>query len=104
MKYIKYPLIFLLLAALFLGSCSKNRLEVINTDPNSATDAPLNTVLVATLSGLIQPQEGENARLACIFAQQFTGTDRQYSAFNVYEVTAGDIDWDGEKPDSLITA
>ena len=61
----------------------------------NATDAPLAAVMTATLVGVIQPNSGEDARLAGIWTQQFTGTDRQYSGYDAYNISSADFDWDG---------
>lgn len=82
------------LAAVALISCERS-LETINENPNNATDAPLAAVFNGAMVNLIQSHEGENARLACMWSRQFTGTDRQYSAFDIYNITAEDMDWAG---------
>lgn len=82
------------LVAASLVSCDKS-IEKINENPNRATDAPLTAVFNGSMVAIIQANEGENARLACMWSRQFTGTDRQYSAFNNYTITAEDLDWAG---------
>ena len=82
------------LVAASLVSCDKS-LEKVNENENRATDAPLSAVFNGSMVAIIQANEGENARLACIWSRQFTGTDRQYSAFNAYTITAEDFDWAG---------
>jgi len=80
---------------LFMGleACS-GFVDDINVDPNNPSDAPLENVLNAVFTGIITPQTGEDARLGCMWAQQFSGVDRQYSAFNVYNMTAENFEWD----------
>lgn len=81
--------------ALVLGSCSNEQLEQINTSPNAAPDASLELLVNGALVGTIQPMSGENARLAGMWAQQFTGEDRQYSGFQSYTITQADFSWTG---------
>lgn len=83
-----------LVAALIASSCSQSMMTDINQNPNQATDAPLSTVVTSALAGSIMPIEGENTRIAGIWSQTFTGTDRQYSAYDVYGVTASDFHWE----------
>ena len=77
-----------------MSSC-QDSLEDVNVNPNNAIDAPLSAITAGMLVGLIQSHEGENARLACMWSQQFTGTDRQYAAFQTYNITSEDFDWGG---------
>lgn len=88
-------LLGLLSILLIVTSCTNDQLEEINRSPNAPTGASLDLIMDATLVGAIQPFEGENARLAGIWAQQFTGTDRQYAAFQTYNVSSADFDWAG---------
>jgi hypothetical protein len=83
-----------LVAALMATSCSQDLMTDINQNPNQAEDAPLSTIVTSALTGSILPIEGENARIAGIWAQNFKGTDRQYSAYDVYGVTASDFHWE----------
>ena len=86
--------IFGILISLGITSCSKDLLSDINENPNQADKAPLSTVVNSALVGTIIPFEGENARLAGIWGQTFTGTDRQYSAYDNYGVSASDFHWE----------
>lgn len=91
---IKITTFFAAIALLFAG-CSKEKLAEINVDPNQSTDAPLHTILNAAMVGSIMQIEGENARLAGLWTQQFTGVDRQYAAYEIYNVNAGNFEWTG---------
>jgi len=92
MNHIKYS--WLILGLMLVMSSCKSFVEDINDDPNNATDAPLAAVLNASLTGMIIAHEGEDARLAGMWSRQFTGSDRQYSAFDVYNVNAENFAWD----------
>lgn len=81
MKRIKY--IILSLTLLISFSC-KDFVEGINVSPNSATDAPLEALITASQVYMMGVFESEDARLATMWAQQFTGSDRQYASYNVY--------------------
>ncbi len=71
-----------------------NFVEGINEDPNNPADAPIGAVLTAAEVSAIISHEGEVARLVCMWSRQFTGSDRQYSGFEVYTINSGDFDWD----------
>lgn len=92
--YKKTIAIFSVAALLFAG-CSKEKLAEINIDPNQATDAPLHTLVNASMVASIMQLEGENARTAGMWTQQFTGQDRQYNAYQVYNMNSGNFDWSG---------
>lgn len=93
---IKHITIFALALATAVGttSCKKSMFEDINKNPNQALEAPLSTVVTSALTGSIIPFEGENARLSGIWSQTFTGSDRQYSAYDNYLVTSSDFHWE----------
>ncbi len=95
MKLLRKTTLLLLGGAVLFSTSCKKWVEDINVSPNNATDAPLSAVMTATFVGLITPNEGEDARLGCLWAQQFTGTDRQYSAFDNYLITSESFDWAG---------
>jgi len=73
-------------------SCS-DYVNDVNIDPNNATDAPTNTLITAAQVNLMGLLEGEDARLGTMWAQQFTGSDRQYTSMNNYLVTSETFDW-----------
>ena len=92
MKF-KYILFTAFAFSLLLSSC-KDFVEGYDEDPNNASDAPIEAVLNGVFTGMIVGHEGENARLACMWSGQFTGSDRQYSSYNVYNISAEDFQWD----------
>lgn len=83
--------IFLLLGVLILSSC-QGLVDGLNDDPNNFTDTPLNLVLNHSLLNVVTVAEAEAARNATMFADQFTGVDRQYGTLNVYSTGAADYD------------
>ena len=91
MKTNKYIALGLCTLALSFSSC-EDYLEV-NENPNQALDAPAENVITAAMVSAMVAHSGEDARLAGMWTQQFTGVDRQYAAFDVYNVTAADFDW-----------
>jgi len=93
MKLLRNTTLLLLGGAVLFSTSCKKWVEDINESPNNATDAPLSAVMTSTFVGLITKNEGEDARMGSVFAQQFTGTDRQYSGFDNYLVTSADFDW-----------
>ncbi len=91
----KYKIFFLslVLGGMLLGSC-KDFVEGINEDPNNAADAPLEAVLTSVFASSIIAHEGHPARLACLWSRQFSGRDRQYSAYDVYNINSSEFQWD----------
>jgi tetratricopeptide (TPR) repeat protein len=61
-------------------------------DPNQATEAEPNLALTGAEVGMITVLEGNAARISGVFANQFTGSDRQYRTFDRYGATASDFD------------
>ncbi|MEM6298567.1 MAG: SusD/RagB family nutrient-binding outer membrane lipoprotein [Bacteroidota bacterium] len=86
----------LLLAALLLlgGTACEDLVDDFEEDPNNAPDAPTATIINSVLVSGISATEGEYARLAAMWSRQYTGQDRQYSAYHNYVTGAGDFDWD----------
>ena len=91
MKTNKYIALGLCTLALSFASC-EDYLDV-NDNPNEALDAPAENVMVSAMVSVMVAHSGEDARLAGMWTQQFTGVDRQYAAFDVYNVTTSDFDW-----------
>ncbi|ALW85448.1 hypothetical protein AUC43_10280 [Hymenobacter sedentarius] len=89
MKNLKY---FLLLGALGLtfGSCNK-LVNGYDINPNAPQDAPADQQLTAAelSEGLFM--SGEMPRLTGIWSDYFTGSDRQYQGFELYNIGAGDF-------------
>jgi len=84
--------IILAFALVTTWSC-KSYVDDINIDPNIAADAPISALLNSAITATILNQEGEDARLGCLWSQQFTGVDRQYSSLNEYTVSNGSFTW-----------
>ena len=76
-----------------LTGCS-DFVEGYEEDPNNASDAPIEAVLNAAFTGMIVSHEGEDARLACMWSRQFSGSDRQYSGYQVYNLNSEAFEWD----------
>lgn len=81
------------LTLLSISACS-DFVDSFQEDPNNAAEAPIDAVLNAAFTGAIIAHEGEDARLACMWSRQFTGSDRQYAALEIYTVNAENFDWD----------
>lgn len=67
-------------------------MELEETDPNNFKDATPDLLIKAPMLAQTLVIEGELARLAGIFSNQFTGSDRQYVSYNSYNIVAGDFD------------
>ncbi|MCU4177743.1 SusD/RagB family nutrient-binding outer membrane lipoprotein [Carboxylicivirga sp. N1Y90] len=85
----KYYILFIT-ALLMLNACNKVELEEV--DPNNFADSSPDLMINGPMLANTLVVEGELARMANIFTNQFTGADRQYISFNSYNVTAGDFD------------
>ncbi|MDW7691001.1 SusD/RagB family nutrient-binding outer membrane lipoprotein [Flammeovirgaceae bacterium SG7u.111] len=94
MKKLKYILSVFLIVCI-APSCS-NYVDGFLEDPNNASDGPLNGFVRTALAVSIIAHEGEDTRLGCIWAQQFTGEALQYNGYNIYNITAQDFDWDNK--------
>lgn len=77
-------------------SCEEFVTGVDEFDPTRPRDASLGQVINSAEVGIIAFAEGDLARTAGIFTDQFTGVDRQYVSLNNYTTTSGDYDsqWD----------
>lgn len=82
-----------LVSGLLLFSTACEEYVDVNESPNNPTSAPLNNIIVAAQVNFAGFLEGEDARLAGIWAQQFSGEDRQYAAYQVYNITTGAFSW-----------
>ncbi len=73
-----------------LSSCEKNFLDV-NDNPNLPKDVPVNMILPAGQVSLAFTFGGDIARYNAIFAQNATGANRQFGAYNSYIFTEEDF-------------
>lgn len=96
MKKIFKHKIFILLAALPLFFSCESYVEDVNIDPNNFTDAPGSLVVGQAMLAVSQLSESQASRYAGLFTDQFSGCDRQYIAYENYNLTAQDFDdtWD----------
>jgi hypothetical protein len=88
-----YKNIFSFLALLLFSTACEDYVDESNISPNNPTSAPLNNIIVAAQVNFAGFMEGEDARLAGMWAQQFSGEDRQYSAYQVYNITTEAFSW-----------
>ncbi len=101
----KSGIVAVAVAFLSLSSCEKY-LDEVRPNPNSPEDVTMDNLLanveVATFSNF----EGNNARRAGIFTQQFAGTDGQMAIIEGYTVTEGDVtnEWKTIYTSALINA
>ncbi|OFX84530.1 MAG: hypothetical protein A2W99_02675 [Bacteroidetes bacterium GWF2_33_16] len=86
----KKLLIYFLSFFIILSGCDS--LELEETDPNNFKDATPDLLIKAPMLAQTLVIEGELARLAGIFSNQFTGSDRQYVSYNSYNIVSGDFD------------
>jgi len=83
-KYQKFfqRVALILVASVAITSCEKFTNGVSEYDPTKPVDASLGQVINAAEVAYIGFVEGELARIAGMWANQFTGTDRQYVTLN----------------------
>ncbi|BBM70834.1 hypothetical protein RmaAA213_26800 [Rhodothermus marinus] len=80
------------LAALFWAGCDALvNDEKFDKAPNLATEAPPEQILTGAQVGSILLQDGHLARISGVWTHQFTGSDRQFLAYNEYRVSADDF-------------
>ncbi len=97
MKNKIFPILISFSLVLFLNtSCEDFVSGVEEFDPTLPRDASVGQVINAAEVSLMAFNEGDLARIAGMFTDQFTGVDRQYVSLNNYTTTAGDYDspWD----------
>lgn len=91
-KTIKYILAGILFAPLFfITSCNKDINDINKVNPNEFSDSDPKLMITGAQLANVMLNEGEAARLAGIFAGQFTGYDRQYVSYGQYNMTSGDF-------------
>lgn len=90
----KFSLALLLALFLFGGTACEDMVDDFEEDPNNSPNAPTATIANSVLTSSIPAVGGEYARLASMWSRQFSGEDRQYSAYHNYVTGAGDFDWD----------
>ncbi|MDX5438269.1 MAG: SusD/RagB family nutrient-binding outer membrane lipoprotein, partial [Pontibacter sp.] len=90
-KILRYISIFSL--AVSVMGC-EGFVEGFEEDPNnpSGNSVDVNNMIQGVMLGDALLHEGEMARMAGMWTDQFTGSDRQYVNLNQYLVTAGDFD------------
>lgn len=88
----KYLSIVLLLLIGFTGcdSVTTSFTDGYSENPNNPTDAPASKIFVAGQVGAVTFLESHSARKASMWAQYFSGEDRQYGAIYTYNSTATD--------------
>jgi hypothetical protein len=91
MKHIKFHTSVLLITLISLVSCT-NFTDNINDDPNKFGSAPADLLLGNAQLSMITLSSSQSARVAGIFTDQFTGSDRQFIPLNSYTTSNGDYD------------
>jgi len=88
-KALKYTSIVLL--SLALGAC-KSFVEDLDVDPNNPAVVDAANSLQGVILADALVHEGDAARTAGIWTNQFSGVERQYISLNNYDVNAGTFD------------
>ena len=73
-------------------------------DPLAIPDAPAALRLTAAEASYIVYNEGDAARIAGMFADYFTGSDRQYQSYDSYNVTADNFNGIWEEAYAFVVA
>jgi Starch-binding associating with outer membrane len=74
-----------------IASCSQWIDPNINTDPNNPSAVSITTQLPSIEGSLAFTNGGQISRFACMFTQQFIGSDRQHAGYYEYLITENDI-------------
>lgn len=95
-----------ILGSIFLlafTACKKDINDINKTNPNQFGDSDPKLMITGAQLANVMLNEGPLARIAGIFAGHFTGYDRQYVSYGLYNMTAGDFndDWGGFYSDGL---
>lgn len=92
---IKYTVLVLLLVGVVgCDSVTNSLTDGYNENPNNPTTAPAEKIFVAGQVGTVTFLESHSARKGGMWAQYFSGEDRQYSSIHSYNITASDSDSD----------
>ncbi len=96
--------IFLVLLVLITAAC--NKVEFKEEDPNNFSNATSELMVSSPMLANVLVAEGELARMANIFTNQFTGAARQYLSLNQYNVASGDFNnaWGSLYADGVASA
>lgn len=89
-----FALVLLLVGFLGCDSITNSLTEGYNENPNNPTDAPADRIFTAGQVGTAIFLESHSARKGSMWAQYFSGEDRQYSSIYAYNLTATDSDSD----------
>ena len=76
---------------LIISSCQKDINDINEVNPNAFNDSDPKLMITGAQLANVMLNEGEAARLAGIFAGHFTGYDRQYVSYGLYNMNAGDF-------------
>jgi hypothetical protein len=82
----------LIIVLSFLAFSCEKYSAGLNVDPNNFTDAPGESIIGQANLTWVLISEGEAARMAGIFTDQFTGFSNQFVNFEVYDVKSADFD------------
>lgn len=85
-------LVLLLVGLVGCDSITTSFTDGYSENPNLPTDAPAEKIFVAGQVGTMTFLESHSARKASMYAQYFSGEDRQYSSIFSYNSTASDND------------
>jgi len=85
-------IVLLLVGLVGCDSITTSFTDGYSENPNAPTDAPANKIFVAGQVGTMTFLESHSARKASMYAQYFSGEDRQYRSIFHYNVTGSDND------------
>jgi hypothetical protein len=92
--------------AMTLASCNQWIDTSLNNDPNNPQSVAITTLLPSTEGSLAFTNGSTVSRFACMFTQQFLGTDRQHAGYYTYLLTENDVGniWDNYYVATMKTA
>lgn len=77
--------------AAIITSCNQWIDTSLNTDPNNPSTVSITSQLPALEGSLAFTNGGQISRYACMFTQQYAGTDRQHAGYYAYTITENDV-------------
>lgn len=89
-----FVFVLLLVGVVGCDSVTNSFTDGYNENPNNPTSAPAEKTFVAGQVGTVTFLESHSARKGGMWAQYFSGEDRQYNSIFSYSITASDSDSD----------
>ena len=105
MKNLSLILTFIILIGFSCDAINEGFTDGYNEDPNNATSAPANVIFRSGSVAMNLFMNDQAARLAGMYSQHYTGSDRQYASLYVYTTSASGSNnmWTTAYVDALVS-